>query len=185
VTDKQVITAELDTKRLAALLELCNLKKPKAADIKELRALLARPGVVENIGGMVVQNINKILAGTLWAMGTTQELIKAEMSQMEKAMGYTDAPMLERILIDAVTLAWLRWQEWEYHYTGLNAGGDMTLTRAAFWEKRLSAAQARYLRAVETLAKVRKLARRDPALQLNVAIEGGQQVNVAGDLVKK
>jgi hypothetical protein len=100
---------------------------------------------------------------------------------MEKALGYTDAPRLEKMLIDTVMLAWLRLQEFEFIFTNLDREG-MSLSKGAFWEKRLSAAQARYLRAVEALAKVRKLARRDPALQLNVAVQGGQQVNVAGDL---
>ena len=49
------------------------------------------------------------------------------------------------------------------------------------WERRLSAAQRRYLRACESLARVRKLGRTTPALQLNIATHGGQQVNVVTD----
>jgi hypothetical protein len=41
------------------------------------------------------------------------------------------------------------------------------------------AAQARYLRACETLARIRKLARSTPALQVNIAADGGRQVNLA------
>ena len=47
-----------------------------------------------------------------------------------------------------------------------------------YWEKRLSAAQKRFTRACETLTRVRKLSRKTPALQFNVATQGGQQVNV-------
>ena len=47
--------------------------------------------------------------------------------------------------------------------------------------RRLSAAQRRFLRACESLARVRKLARTTPALQLNIAARGGQQVNVVTD----
>ena len=46
-------------------------------------------------------------------------------------------------------------------------------------EKRLSAAQRRFIRACETLARVRKLSRNTPALQFNIATSGGQQVNLA------
>ena len=42
--------------------------------------------------------------------------------------------------------------------------------------------QVRFLRAIETLARVRRLARNTPALQINIAREGGQQVNVQGDV---
>jgi hypothetical protein len=48
-----------------------------------------------------------------------------------------------------------------------------------YWEKRLTAAQRRFTRACETLARVRKLSRNTPALQFNIAASGGQQVNVA------
>jgi hypothetical protein len=45
----------------------------------------------------------------------------------------------------------------------------------SYWEKLLSTAQGRYLKAIETLAKVRRLSKVTP-LQVNI---GGQQINVA------
>ncbi len=50
------------------------------------------------------------------------------------------------------------------------------MTVGAYWDRRVSGAQARYLRAMEALARVRRLAMPQP-LQVNI---GGQQVNVAG-----
>jgi hypothetical protein len=47
----------------------------------------------------------------------------------------------------------------------------------AYWEWRLQAAQGRYLRACESLVRVRCLSRSAP-LQVNIS---AQQVNVAGD----
>ncbi|HEV8136372.1 MAG TPA: hypothetical protein VGP85_16955 [Pyrinomonadaceae bacterium] len=55
---------------------------------------------------------------------------------------------------------------------------SITLTLGMYWEKRLSAAQRRFTRACETLARVRKLSRNTPALQFNIATSGGQQVNL-------
>ena len=40
-------------------------------------------------------------------------------------------------------------------------------------------------RAVETLARVRRLLSRIPAVQVNIATQGGQQVNVAGEVNSK
>ena len=45
--------------------------------------------------------------------------------------------------------------------------------------ERLSAAQRRFNRACETLARVRKLSRNTAALQSNIATSEGQQVNLA------
>ena len=87
--------------------------------------------------------------------------------------------MLEQMLIENVLLSWLRLYLWDYLFTELDAG-QMTLKKAAFWDKRISAAQRRYLRAIETLARVRKVTRQ--TLQINIAEEGSQQLNVAGDL---
>ena len=56
---------------------------------------------------------------------------------------------------------------------------SVTLTLGMYWEKRLSAAQRRFTRACETLARVRKLSRNTPALQFNIATSGGQQVNLS------
>ena len=54
-----------------------------------------------------------------------------------------------------------------------------------FLEKRLDTAQDLYLKAVHTLAKIRNLGRKHPLYQVNIATQSGQQVNVAGDVVKK
>jgi hypothetical protein len=51
----------------------------------------------------------------------------------------------------------------------------------AQWERVLASKEARYLRAVETLARVRRLLNL-PAPQVNINLPGGQQVNVQGDV---
>ncbi len=63
------------------------------------------------------------------------------------------------------------------------AMNNHTLSTGAYFDRRVTSAQARYLRALlEALARVRRLAQPQP-LQVNI---GGQQVNVAGRIpVKK
>jgi hypothetical protein len=58
----------------------------------------------------------------------------------------------------------------------------VALNVGAYWDNLLTTHQARFLRAIETLARVRRLARNTPALQINIAREGGKQVNVQGDV---
>lgn len=106
----------------------------------------------------------------------TVEALKANVQHMSDDLGYKGATPLERPLIEHVVLCWLRLRKAELSYSNALAGAQ-TLTQAAHWERRLTMAQGRYLRAGESLARVRRLARphRQP-LQLNI---GGQQVNVA------
>ena len=76
------------------------------------------------------------------------------------------------------TLCWFRLSMLELRYTSVMRK-SITLTLGAYWERRLTAAQKRFNRAYESLERVRKLSARVPKVQINVAAEGGQQVNVA------
>ena len=85
--------------------------------------------------------------------------------------------ILEQLLIQDAALSWLKLSIIELQYSNVMKQ-SITLTLGIFWEKRLSAAQRRFTRACETLARVRKLSRNTPALQFNIATSGGQQVNL-------
>jgi hypothetical protein len=97
---------------------------------------------------------------------------------LKKDLGYDDAALLEKLLIQQVALCWLKLNLVELTYS-VTMAQSITLTLGVYWEKRLTAAQRRFTRACETLARVRKLSRNTPALQLNIATKGGQQVNLA------
>jgi hypothetical protein len=70
-------------------------------------------------------------------------------------------------------------QEVEAGYSSAMAR-SIPLSLADYWDRHLAAAQRRYLRACETLARTRRLLQ--PTLQVNIAAQGGQQVNVSGDV---
>jgi hypothetical protein len=112
-----------------------------------------------------------------------REIVKTGLSNLRQELGYKNSPTLEKLVVEQVLLSWLRLSIYEHQYTSLNKQG-MTLTKAAFWEKRLSVAQRRFLRTCETLGRVRRLERNNPALQVNIATQDGKQVNIAGEVVK-
>jgi hypothetical protein len=104
------------------------------------------------------------------------EVWDAQADHLRAEMGYADAPALERALIEAAVLCWIRLAAMEMHYTGVLAS-DTTFKHVEHTERRLTETQKRFNRACEALARVRRLSR--PKVQINVAAEGGQQVNVA------
>jgi hypothetical protein len=114
-----------------------------------------------------------------------RQAVHKNVEQIRNDLGYEASPMIERLLIDNVVFAWLRWQWTEYQLVLFMGKGEIRLSVVDFWERRLSAAQRRYLRACETLTRIRHLTSSKPAVQVNIAGRGGQQVNVAGDVVKK
>ena len=59
--------------------------------------------------------------------------------------------------------------------------GIINASHVKYWLDLLETAHRRFLWAVETLARVRRLALATPALPINIANEGGKQVNLSGD----
>jgi hypothetical protein len=102
--------------------------------------------------------------------------MRANYLGVRRELGSNDASPMERLLIDHVALCWLRLQTLEQRYSRVMSE-SIILTLGQYWEKRLSAAQRRYLRACTTLARIRKM--RLPAMQVNIAAEGGWHVNIA------
>jgi hypothetical protein len=176
ITDK----AEQTRATFQALLEKTNKDHPNPKDVKALSDLLSGNRKLElwrDVASaaylaehMVMENAN--------ATAALKECWKHRLQVLKKDLGYDDAPMLEQLLIQQAALCWLKLNLVELSYTG-TMKQSITLTLGMYWEKRLTAAQKRFTRAGETLARVRKLSRNTPALQFNIATSGGQQVNVA------
>jgi hypothetical protein len=163
-------------KRLQDVMAKVDRAKPDPEALQQFRAMLdTKPQVARALCDLAQQNADKVLKTI--ASGTLAfETVTRDIRLMREDMGYTTAPELERTLIDHVVLCWLRLQRAELAYTQV-FGATVTLEQARHWERKLAATQTRYLRACETLARVRRLSRSAP-LQVNI---GAQQVNVAGD----
>jgi hypothetical protein len=172
--------AKLIRERFAELCDKTNVEKPRAADLKALVAFLDDYKSMELWRAVasaaylaeltVIENASAVQA--------LKECWKHRLQSLKDELGYRDAPMLERLLIQQAALCWLKLNIVELNYSSVMKQ-SITLTLGMYWEKRLTASQKRFTRACETLARVRKLARNTPALQVNIAADGGQQVNVA------
>ena len=167
-------------KRFAELCSKTNGEKSGQADVKALAALLGEHKTLELWRGVagaaqlaemtVIENANAVPA--------LKECWKHRLQALKNELGYDAAPMLERLLIQQAALCWLKLNLVELSYSSVMKQ-SITLTLGVYWEKRLSAAQKRFTRACETLAKIRRLSQNKPSMQINIAAKGGQQVNVA------
>lgn len=109
--------------------------------------------------------------------------LQAKVLVMKNDLGYDQAPVIERMLIDNILNTWLRLNWVEYTLAGYMGTGSVSYELIRYWERRLTESQNRHLRAIESLARVRRM--QLPMLQVNIASDGGQQVNVAGDINQK
>lgn len=155
-------------------------KKPDPEDLHRLRQLAARaPGFLSacsTTASIRQQLIEKI------SHGNSRAFMLAEVDLLTQQLGHADAPPLERLLIDHILTVRLRLVDAENRYNSIVVGNSVSLQQGQYWDNLLSSTQARFLRAIEALARVRRLARNTPALQINIAHEGGQQVNVQGEV---
>ena len=149
-------------------------------DVERLRRLaVTTPGV---LGEAVseTQSIRQQLIEKL-SYGTSRAIMLAEGDKLKEELGYSTASPLERLLIDHILTARIRVNHVEHAYNRIVVRESVSLNVGNYWDNLLTSNHARFLRAVETLARVRRLARNTPALQINFAGEGGKQVNVQGE----
>lgn len=160
---------------VALIIQLLPATEIAAADRLALqRAFGDHPGLWRIVGDMAMQAQQGMIE-KYTTQPVVQEAITAGIGALSRELGREHAPMLEKLLIDQVIICWINHYDVQRRYTA-NMASNPTLEQGTYWEKRLSSAQRRYLRACETLARVRKLAQAVP-LQVNI---GAQQVNVVG-----
>jgi len=172
-------SAESDRKlaRLYDLIERTNNENPDPEDLALLRRVLYEAPVLSGIAGDLARHAREEIIAGLTKSACRRESAQAYVNYIRNELGYESAPMLEKLLIDQVVISWLRLYGTEISYSGVRSSGRLTLDQGAYYERRLSAAQRRFLQACTTLARIRKMAGRTPELmQVNI---GAQQLNVA------
>lgn len=83
-----------------------------------------------------------------------QESYRQKLKAMRDGLGWQTASEVEKILIEQICLNWLRLNFVEIVHRVKTAAG-VTIDWGIYWDKVLDSAQKRYLRACESLAKVR------------------------------
>jgi hypothetical protein len=125
-----------------------------------------------------IRAVQEELIGKICGSRATAVYLNSELDVLKKELEFEKAPALERMLIDQIMTARLRVFHIEASYNRNIVNQSVSIQSGKFWDEMLASAHERYLRATEILARVRKLSRFTPALQINIAGEGGKQVNV-------
>jgi hypothetical protein len=99
------------------------------------------------------------------------EATLAKMDQLRKELEGADPTPIERLLAERAVYCWFTVNVYETLYA---QSKDLTFRQAEFHLRKIESAHKRFLAAVATLARVRKMAL--PALQVNI---GANQVNMA------
>ena len=169
----------------AAIVDRAYKPNPDPKDIRDIEKWLDKHPEIWTFVFDMSQIIEDNLIERIAPTAVAAIALARNVEDLRRGLGYADATAMEAALIDSIIVCWLRCQHAEYRLLMFMGQEESTTSIVIFWEKRLSVAQGRYLRACETLAKIRKLSQKNPLLQVNIATQRGQQVNVAGDLIKE
>jgi hypothetical protein len=158
------------------LIVAANKEKPKPADLDRLRDYLIEHPEESEKAGNLARHVQVSILDTAFKHAQGMEMVvTTHCRELRANLGYEDAPQLERLLIDHIIVCWLRLYDVELRYESIRKDNP-TITQMQHWEKRLRAAQRRYLRAIETLARVRRLLKDPPSPALAILMK--QQLNV-------
>lgn len=157
-----MITIKADTE-LGQLIGATSKEHPTPAQRQALEDYLARHGHAElaRIGNLATQAQTSIIARNFpqYSIGLA---VAHHCAEMFKELGYDNASAMERMLIEHIVLCWLRLHEREFRLESIMAKNP-SFSDVEYFENRLSDAQRRYLKAIGTLARVRRLLKDPPA----------------------
>jgi len=150
-------------------------ENPNIYDVSDLRELLFEHPEILPKGWTLHDTLRGGMIKEVASYGSSKALMLAEVDRWLRELGYESAPALERILMDSIVTCRLRLALLEF---GRNIK-QSSIQSSEYHDRMLDAGHRRLNKAVESLSRVRLLATRAPVFQVNVATNGGQQVNVA------
>jgi hypothetical protein len=164
-SDKEISNDLEEYQRFRALVERTNTESPAAADLVELRRVLdTKPHLWRWAGNVARRAAETIMHTYSYHSALELESTKRVVEAMRAELGYEEASVLERVLIDQVLTSWLHVNLLEMlHCEKLTA--QHNAEAGIYWDRRLTMAHRRFTRACDSLARVRKLVRSTPAAQ--------------------
>lgn len=153
----KIAKAGVSYEDLQKILAATNKKNPKESDLATLREMMREDASIWQIyGDWARQSQDVILNEYFENSGFVLETVKKKLADLRDELGWENAAEIEKLLIRQICLSWLRlyYVERQHHQF---TSGSHSLTSGIYWDKRLSMAQKRHLRAIESLAKVRKM----------------------------
>lgn len=180
MSDKTPVVTEKHRAAAAAMMEVIrktDKEKPTADDRAELDRILRDVPAVWVAAGDVMSSTAHAMIDDMGNSYALRASLRTGWEQLQQDLARPSDGPLEKLLTQQVVLSWLKLAYVEWHHRHYLAAGG-TVKECGFWERRLSAAQRRFLRATETLARVRRL--QLPAVQVNIAEQQVNQVNTRG-----
>ena len=140
-----------------ALLSVTNKSNPDRQSLAKLGEILDKiPNLANVLGNLMTQIEGQILTNSFPSDKGFALIVSKRLENQRAELGYAGASAIEKSLIEHIIICHLRLITTELRYEKAMQTNP-SLAMGQYWESKLSANQRRYLRAVETLARVRRL----------------------------
>ncbi len=127
--------------------------------------------LVENYGSPPNWLRNVLVAGLSQKDLAIRESAEAKLRQLRAELEGPNPTALEKLLVERAVYCWFLVYQYELRHASADS---LSITQADFQQRRIDGAHKRFLSALATLAKVRKLA----VPTLLVAVAGEQRISV-------
>jgi hypothetical protein len=150
-----------------------DVKTPNHAQIEELKRFIEEyPAFV---WGETANLTNKVIKD-YFAVTARKNFIKVvleeSMKMIKDELKYETSSIIEKMIIDSIVISWVQLQHMEGSFTKSLYEKDCTFNERKQWDSLLSSAHKRYLRAIDSLVRLRKTG---VNLQINIATNVGTQ----------
>lgn len=140
------------------------------------RLLASRPALVAAVS-TTASELEDALIDRAGGQGVlAHEIMRAELERIRASLRLPDDGALEELLISQVVLCWLNLLTAERRRTERWSGG-ISNESADFWDRHVARLRTDYLRAIRTLASVRRIL--FPVVQVNIAEQQVNQVHTS------
>lgn len=148
---------DLSSAALGVVMQRCNRSNATADDIKAMQRMVKHWPHLTELGDMLQRAMVELARGGADETVLGRMVKDAHMDRRKTELGYEHASAVERPLLLHVVLCEQHLGETTTRYAIAMRTGTISYKDAAYWEGRVNQAQLRYLRAVETLARIRRV----------------------------
>ena len=142
--------------------------------VTQVKSILAKDPCAWTMLGDLCSQVRFAAIASLANDTAVHESVREGVVRMRSALCSEGSSEMEQLLIEQILTCWVQCsmlgRKLEWTTTGVHE-----MEHGNYWDRRYTIAQARLLRTIESLARIRKL--KLPSLQLNVA---DKQVNIVG-----
>jgi hypothetical protein len=142
--------------QLSRLVVKANKGKENGPEVRGLRRFLDEHEEFSRAHTIIADSLKHGVMRKITAEPGHFELFEREYNLRRDDLGWQDASPLERLMIERIMLLWVRLLWCENYNAGYMKGG-VVMRESEFADKQYTRAHARYVKAIESLAKLRQV----------------------------